>query len=564
MGSSGSSTHAPTPWKRLRGVLLPERGDLWVVLIYGVAVSVLSLVVPVAAQALVNTAAFGTLLQPLLVLSVVVVGVLIIAAVLRALQVIVAEVIQQRLFARMAIDVAYRLPRVRLDAYDTHKGADLVNRFMDVMTIQKTSALILLDGFTLVLQALMGLALLAFYNPILLGFDVLLILGMGFVLFVLGRNAVRTSISESYAKYEVIGWLEELARVPLAFRGNHGAALALRRADEVTHEYLVRRKAHFRILFRQIAGSLSLQAIASGLLLGLGGWLVARQQLTLGQLVAAELVVTPVVNSFAKFGKYLEGTYDLLAAVDKVGHLFDLPLVRGDGEGVIPAAATTPAAALRLRQLGFKHEERASFIFSNASVSVAPGERLALTGPHGSGKSTLLDTLIGIRPAVTGAVELDAIDIRELSSEALHQQVVLVRGIHIFDGTLLENIRVGREDVPLHEVHAVLERLGLLEELTGLPNGLQTRITSGQPQLSTGQAQRLMLARALVGRPRMLVLDEALDGLSRDVRAKVMEAVLGEGRQWTVVLATHVPEVAGRCDRVLRLSGGVLEEVPRS
>jgi ABC-type bacteriocin/lantibiotic exporter with double-glycine peptidase domain len=562
MGSSGSSTHVPSPWKRLRGAFYPERSDLWVVLIYGVAVSVLSLVVPIAAQALVNTAAFGTLLQPLLVLSVVVVGVLIIAAVLRALQVIVAEVIQQRLFARMAIDVAYRLPRVRLDAYDTHKGADLVNRFMDVMTIQKTSALILLDGFTVVLQAIMGLALLAFYNPILLGFDLLLVLGMGFVLFVLGRGAVRTSISESYAKYEVVGWLEELARVPLAFRGDHGAALALQRADEATHEYLVRRKAHFRILFRQIAGSLALQAIASGLLLGLGGWLVARQQLTLGQLVAAELVVTPVVNSFAKFGKYLEGTYDLLAAVDKVGHLFDLPLVRSEGEAAVPDA--TAPAALRLRQLGYKHEARASFVFSEASTSVAPGERVALTGPHGSGKSTLLDTLVGVRPPVTGAVELDAMDIREVSPEALHRQVVLVRGIHIFDGTLLENIRVGRQDVSLHEVHGVLERLGLLEELTALPQGLQTRITSGQPQLSTGQAQRLMLARALVGRPRLLVLDEALDGLSRDVRAKVLDAVLGEGRKWTVILATHVPEVANKCDRVLRLSGGALEEVPRS
>jgi ABC-type bacteriocin/lantibiotic exporter with double-glycine peptidase domain len=270
-----------------------------------------------------------------------------------------------------------------------------------------------------------------------------------------------------------------------------------------------------------------------------------------------------VVNSFAKFGKYLEGTYDLLAAVDKVGHLFDLPLVRSEGVAPSPEAASKPAA-LRVRQLSFKHHDRPSFVFSDLSLVVSPGERVALIGTHGSGKSTLLDTLVGVRAAAAGAVELDSVDIREISPEALHSQVVLVRGIHIFDGSLLDNIRVGREDVPMHDVNAVLEKLGLLEELSSLPEGLQTRITSGQPMLSTGQAQRLMLARAMVGRPRMLVLDEALDGLNRDVRSKVVDAVLGEGRPWTVVLTTHVLDLSVKCDRVLRLTDGALQEVPRS
>jgi ABC-type bacteriocin/lantibiotic exporter with double-glycine peptidase domain len=552
-----ASADKATPWGRLRAVLAPERGDLWVVLIYGVAVGVLSLVVPIAAQAIVNTAAFGTVLQPIVVLSLVVFGLLTVAGALRALQVVVAERLQQRLFARMAIDVAHRLPRARLEAYDTHRGPELVNRFLDVMTIQKSTALILLDGFALVLQAFIGMVLLALYSPVLLGFDVLLLAAMALVLFGLGRGAVRTSVAESYKKYEVVAWLEELARVPFVFKGPREAALALRRADEATQAYLEARQAHFRVLLRQVLGALAVQALVSALLLGVGGWLVARQQLTLGQLVAAELVVTPVVASFAKFGKHLETLYDLLAAVDKVGHLFDLPLERGGGE---PLPSGERPATLRLREVTFQYGEGSVSGVQGVNLEVAPGSRVALVGPHGAGKSTLVDLVLGLRAPTRGAVELDGVDLREVSLESLRAQAVLVRGIDLFDGSLAENVRVGRESISLHEVREALQAVRLLEDVLHLPHGLEEHLSAGQAPLSTGQSLRLVLARALVGRPRLLVLDETLDLLSPDVRAQVLDAVLAPGAPWTVVLTTHSAEVAARCDRVVRLEGGRLVE----
>jgi ABC-type bacteriocin/lantibiotic exporter with double-glycine peptidase domain len=552
-----ASADKATPWGRLRAVLAPERGDLWVVLIYGVAVGVLSLVVPIAAQAIVNTAAFGTVLQPIVVLSLVVFGLLTVAGALRALQVVVAERLQQRLFARMAIDVAHRLPRARLEAYDTHRGPELVNRFLDVMTIQKSTALILLDGFALVLQAFIGMVLLALYSPVLLGFDVLLLAAMALVLFGLGRGAVRTSVAESYKKYEVVAWLEELARVPFVFKGPREAALALRRADEATQAYLEARQAHFRVLLRQVLGALAVQALVSALLLGVGGWLVARQQLTLGQLVAAELVVTPVVASFAKFGKHLETLYDLLAAVDKVGHLFDLPLERGGGE---PLPSGERPATLRLREVTFQYGEGSVSGVQGVNLEVAPGSRVALVGPHGAGKSTLVDLVLGLRAPTRGVVELDGVDLREVSLESLRAQAVLVRGIDLFDGSLVENVRVGRESISLHEVREALQAVRLLEDVLHLPHGLEEHLSAGQAPLSTGQSLRLVLARALVGRPRLLVLDETLDLLSPDVRAQVVDAVLAPGAPWTVVLTTHSAEVAARCDRVVRLEGGRLVE----
>jgi len=202
------------PWKRLKAVLSPERDDLGVLLFYGIGAGILSLVVPVTAQALVNTAAFGTVLQPVVILALVVFLLLAMAGVMRVLKVAATERLQRRIFARMAVDLAHRLPRVRPEIYNDQRGTELVNRFMDVMTIQKATGLILMDGLALALQAVIGLVLLAFYSPFLLGFDLLLLSSMAFILFGLGRGAVRTSVAESYRKYEVVAWLEELARVP--------------------------------------------------------------------------------------------------------------------------------------------------------------------------------------------------------------------------------------------------------------------------------------------------------------------------------------------------------------
>lgn len=543
------------PWRRLKVVLAAERADLWVILVYGVAVGGLSLAVPIATQALVNWAAFGTVIQPVVVLGAIVASLLTLAGVFYGIQHWITEIVQQRIFARMAVDLAWRLPRAGLSAYEAHRPTELVNRFLDVMTIRKTLALILLDGFTLMLQTLIGMVLLVVYSPLLLAFALLLLGSMAFVLFTLGVGAVRTSVAESAAKYRVLGWLEEIARVPGAFRDPFAAELALSRADDATSEYLRLRKAHFRILFRQIVGSLVVQAAASGLLLALGGWMVARQQLTIGQLVAAELVVTPIVGRFAGIGKYIESLYHLLAATEKVGVLFDLPLERRGGE---PLEPVTAPMSVQLKQVGWEARSAARPAVCDLELRLEPGERVAIVGGTGAGKSTLLDLMLGLREPTRGTVELDGVDLREVDLRSFRAQCALVRGIDLFDGTLLDNVRVGRPHVLLTDVRRVLGELGLMDMVAALPEGLQTPLVGGVARLSTGEAQRLMIARALVGRPRLLALDQALDVLDAALRERVLAALRAPDAPWTLVVATHVEEVARSLERVCRIEDGRL------
>ncbi len=169
MSTAISSTpEKPSPLRRMRQLLALDRQDIAVVVIYGVALGLLSLAVPIAVQSLVNTVTIGSLFQPLVVLTILLAVALIGAAVLRALQIRIAEMLQRRLFVRIVVEIGGRLPRMSADALREKNGPELLNRFFDVFTTQKSVTSLLLGGVDAALIALVGLIVLAFYHPVLL------------------------------------------------------------------------------------------------------------------------------------------------------------------------------------------------------------------------------------------------------------------------------------------------------------------------------------------------------------------------------------------------------------
>jgi ABC-type bacteriocin/lantibiotic exporter with double-glycine peptidase domain len=552
--------HSVHPLVRLRQWISLESEDAWVVVIYTAATGLVSLVLPIAVQAVVNTVAFGTLLQPLAVLTVLVLLALLAVAWLNAYRQYVVEMIQRRVFVRLAGDVADKLVRVEPRAFDRYHGPELVNRFLEVVTVQKAGATLLLDGLTVAVQTLIGMTLLAVYHPFLLAFDVLLALSLFVVLFPMGSGAIPTAVKESKAKYALLAWLEELARHQIAVKSRAGLVLALERTNELVKDYLGYRAKHFRILLRQIVGSFVLQALASATLLGVGGWLVIDRQMTLGQLVAAELVVALVTSGITKFGKHLELFYDLMAALDKLGYLTDLPREREAGE-LLPRKHG--AAAIRMQDVAVSPGVSAPLI-QGVRLTAEPGDRIGLVGSTGSGKSSLMDVLYALRPPDSGHVEIDGIDYRVLSLYELRDQIALVREPQIFEGTVLENMRLGREELTMDRAQAALEEVGLLEQVLKMPGGLNTELATGGGPLSSGQAVQFELARALAHEPRVLLLDECLDWLEDlPERGRLLDLVFLPRERWTVIVASHNQEILGRCDRVYAIREGTLREVKR-
>jgi putative ABC transport system ATP-binding protein len=543
----------PTPFQRFVALLRPEIREIRVILVLSVITGVLYLATPLTVDAVVNNFAFGgeqpVYVQALIVLAVFLLFLLAMLGVLRAAQDYAMEIIQRRLFVRLTADVAYRLPRVPLEVLEAHQGPELVNRFFDVVTIQKSSSGLLLDGINVIFSTLIGLVVLGFYHPLLLLFALILLVLLVLVVFLPAKRAVRTSIEESYAKHSVVGWLEQIAMFPVLFRSSGAAEIACSTADRLAQKYLQARKAHFRVLMGQIASLLALQAVASAALLSIGGWLVLRAELTLGQLVASELIVAAIVAAISKLGKHLESWYDAMAAVNKLGYLVDLPVERSHGER---PSAPDKGLSVQLQDLGYTHAN-GQHLLDALNLEIRPGTRLGIVSPGGLGGSALLDLMAGLREATSGRVLLNGTDLRLWQLGELRRQVFLVRGQEIVEGSILDNVRLGRPDLDIESVNRALEGVGLLGAIQQLPEGLETQLSPGGHPLSGSQRSRLILARAIIRKPRLLLVDEALDGLETGTLERLEAALFDDREPRTLVLVTRDPDLIQRCDQVLHL-----------
>lgn len=543
------NTRGMKPLNRLIALLGPEWPDIWLILVFAFVTGLLMLATPMAVEALVNTVAFGRFLQPVVILAVILLMFLLFQAAMRALQTYVAELVQRRLFARVAGDLAYRLPRARQDSVDNVYLPELTNRFFDIVTVQKVAAQLLLDGLGLVLSAVIGMAVLAFYHPWLLGFDVVMMAAITFIILGLGRGAISSAVKESKNKYYMASWLEDISRCPTAFRTAGGADLAIDRTDRLVHEYLEARQSHFRILMRQILFALGLQAVASTVLLGLGGWLVISGQLTLGQLVAAEMIVTVVVGAFAKLGKHMESFYDLLASVDKLGVLFDLQTEHHDG--VLEISAEGPAE-LRLDDVLYRGKSGGS-LTTSVSAEVQPSTICAVLGDSGSGKTTLVDLISGQRAPTAGHITIDSFDPGDLRPDVLRDHMAVVRRGEIFHGTIEENVHLHRSSVTSVDVRHALESVGLYDVILRLPDGFDTRVNGNGSPLSESQADLLCLARAIAGQPRLLVIDGLMDCLPDDAVDEVFNMLIERRTDQTVLITTGRQSISDRCDQQISL-----------
>ena len=541
---------------RLRALVGLERSTIVSIIVFSIFVGLFTLLIPLAVQTIVNTLSFGMLLQPIILLTLLILLGLAFAGVLRVFQFIVVEYLQRRLFARVVMDTTNRLVRMDTSVNDTRYIPEVVNRFFDVMTVQKAASSLLLDGIGLVLQLVIGLIVLAFYHPLLLAFDIVLILALG-VILLLGRGAIKTGIYESNAKYAVASWLEDLASAQNLFKSGRNMELAVWRAEKLTRNYLDMRDAHYRIVLRQILGVAVLQALSSAAVLGLGGYLVLQGQLTLGQLVAAELIVTLIVDSIVKFGKHFETFYKMNAGIYKLGELVDLPQEPTLGQA--PLTCVETGMRVELKDVSFGYKDRP--ILDKATFEIAPGKRVALTRSRAQGKSSVLELLYGLRAPQRGVISLDGVELPNLVLPALREQVTLIHEPEFIAGTLEDNMRVGQWSSSRDDLIKLMHRVGLGACLEGLPAGVDTVMTSSGAPLSRSQLILMALARAIAHRPRLLLLDGLLDELDDDTIERVWGALTELGA--TVLIVTHKAEIMDRCDAAFTLQGGRFQEVTR-
>ena len=543
-----------TPLQRYFKLLLLDKKDVYQIIFYAIFAGLVSLSLPLGIQAIINFIQSGRVTVSWVVLVVFVVIGVALVGILSLMQLRITENLQQKIFVRSSFEFAARLPRIKFEElYDSYPP-ELANRFFDTMTIQKGTSKLLIDFSAALLQILFGIILLSFYHPyfIMLGFLLLVLLYLIFKYsYFIG---LENSLKVSKYKYKVAGWLQEMARNNYSFRKERNYDFALQKNDKFASEYLNYRESLFNVLKRQFSHLIVFKIIITASLLSIGGYLVISQEMNIGQFVAAEIIILLVINSVEKIILGLETLYDVLTAVEKIGLVTDLTM---EEDTNYEANKCFHAITLTTENLSIQFPGAAKKILDNINIKIDQGERVFIEGKNGSGKTTLIRILSGLLQSSEGAFYINDDTFRKINLKQYRSQIGnIIHSETPFEGTILDNIIFNNPDCSDEDLKWALDGVQLTPYIKSLPKGLETQIFPEGQQLSSSNAQKILLARSIINKPKVLFYEDPTDAMDEKVANEIIDFITSDINKWTIIVSSKNPYWKTKCNRFLTMEKG--------
>ncbi len=528
-----------------------ERRVFGLVVSYSLAIGLFSLIVPLTVQELVNTFAFAIQPMTIVTLSAIMALTLLFVGAFRALQFFAVEILERRIFARIAFTMTQQTPCFQDQAF----SPKYANYFFESVLMQRALSVFLVDLINVVIGGVVGMTILVFYHPYFLAFNAALLVGFGVVVFMMGHGGLAATIAMSQAKYDTVNWMQEISNNLLHFKSTASTPLLMKKTDEQIKVYLDARRARFQVLMRQFLGSVGWQAVGHSGLIATAGWLLVMGQLTLGQLVAAEVIVSTVLLNFDAVVKRMAHVYYFCTSLVELDYLFSLP------KDVAATAVAVPlpdpglyGIRLTCKQVSLTTPGGVQ-VFEDFSLEVSPGEKVAIFAGTSSGKTSLARVLSGLYTPTSGVVRYNGVDLRHVSMETLNacRGLVLDSQLTLFEGTLEENIALGRPKVDYQDVLWALRYVEMEEEVDALPLALKTPIRARGRTFTNSQVLRILVARAIVTRPQVLILDGTLHSMNPATRDTILRRLCSKEEPWSVIFVSNDPTLTAHVDRRLTL-----------
>ena len=519
----------------------------------------IQLSLPLGIQAIINFAIVATGRKQLpasmwVLILLVVLGVLF-TGMLKINQMKIVEKIQQKIFTRFSFEFSYRIPKLNIKSIDQYHLPELVNRFFDIPTLQKSMAKLLLDIPTAVIQLCFGLILLAFYNSVFIVFGIILLVVLYLILYISSPKGFEASLQESNYKYDIGGWIQEIARGIKTFKFFNAYNLHIEKTNYLLEGYLNSRNKHFQILKIQYWSLVVFKILITASMLIVGGILLIRQEINLGQFIAAEIIILTINNAVEKLIVSLETVYDLLTSVEKINKITEKPI---DEEGSYEFIKKQ-GIEIEAKNLNFGFEK--AHILKNISFHIQRGQKVAITGDGDCGKTVLLRMLTGVFQDFEGDLNFDQIPINNYNLNTLRNHIgIYMQKQDVFSASLWENITLGNPEVKEQDVLDTFKIVGLDQFYKSLNKGFDTHLEPTGKQLSSSNVQKLLIARSLLNQPALLLLDEPMKLFAADDKKSLQNYLFGL-KDVTIIFTTNDPALIAKCDMVIHLDKGQIQSI---
>jgi ABC-type bacteriocin/lantibiotic exporter with double-glycine peptidase domain len=542
-----------TPIKRFFSLLKEEKKQVYAIYFYAILNGLITLSLPLGIQAILNFILGGRITTSWVILVIIVALGVLFSGFLQISQLQITEKLQQRIFSKAGLSIAYRLPKVKTEILHGEYGPEIVNRFFDTVNLQKGLSKILVDFSTALLQVIFGLLLLSFYHPTFILFGVVLFTILTLIFYFTSPKGMETALKESSYKYKIAYWLEEVGRTLNSFKLIGNSRLPILRADKLLQKYVEFRSKHFSVLIFQYKVMIVFKVLIVTSLLLAGSFLLINDQISIGQFVAAEVIIILVVNSVEKLILSLETVYDTLVAVEKLGHVMDMELEHmSPSDKVI--VSNPEGLKLTMKDVVFQPQDASEPILKGVSISITPGQKVIVTGKSGSGKSALLALFSGLYEDYEGQVQINDLSLEFINLERYRAMVGhSLEMEQIFHGTFKENIIMGRE-YNQEELNELLHLVDLQEYIYQMPLGLETMLQPEGKGISKSMAQRILLIRSFLGNPKAMIMENVIQYLEPTIKSRIVDFVM-KGN-WTLLMVSDDPALMQRADQVIWMDGG--------
>ncbi|NBU81149.1 MAG: ATP-binding cassette domain-containing protein [Flavobacteriaceae bacterium] len=543
-----------TPLQRLISLLRLDKKDISQVFFYAIFAGLVSLSLPLGIQAIINLIQSGRVSVSWIVLVIIVIIGVALVGILSIMQLRITENLQQKIFVRSSFEFGYRIPKIKFEELYNQYPPELANRFFDTITIQKGASKLLIDFSTALLQIVFGIILLSLYHPFFIFFG-LMLLFLLYIIFKFSYNSgLSTSLKESKYKYKVVSWLQEMARNNFSFRKKTNFDYALNKNNYLVTQYLDYREKHFNIIKRQYLQLIIFKVIITAGLLFIGGYLVLNQKMNIGQFVAAEIIILLVINSVEKIVVGLETLYDVLTAVEKIGQISDLET---EPNQTISNEICYNNITLEAENIKFKFPESGDYVLDNINLKIENSEKIFLEGNNGSGKTTLIRILSGLLQPTSGTFFINDDTYRKIDLQQYRSQIgTIINGETPFEGTILENITFNNPSISQEDIKWAIESVKLGSYIKSLPKGLDTKIFPEGRQLSSSNAQKILLARSIINKPKILFFEDALDRMDTHIAKEIIDFLTSSENKWTLIVSSKNPYWKEKCTRKITMQEG--------